>query len=227
MSETLRTDAEEWQMRPFTTMIVKSDFARTLERELSAALARAEKAELAHQSAVDAIKDEIACNHEFMAKGGARHDENVTQFGERLIRERDEARAKADAADKDNAFNVEARIKDADDFRLKLKEERQRLTKAEAERGAALAKLAHYETLRPASEHDTINEALWWNGPDDFVYAGYFPEGTHWTPLPDVKEAAISCGACSGTGWVVRDPDIGTDQECFVCNGSGVIKEAK
>ena len=27
-----------------------------------------------------------------------------------------------------------------------------------------------------------------------------------------------SCGACNGTGWVIRDPDIGTDQECGVCN---------
>ena len=29
------------------------------------------------------------------------------------------------------------------------------------------------------------------------------------------------CGCCCGTGFVVRDPDIGTDQECFCCNGSG------
>ena len=31
----------------------------------------------------------------------------------------------------------------------------------------------------------------------------------------------VACGCCNGTGWVVRDPDIGTDQECFCCNGSG------
>jgi len=30
-----------------------------------------------------------------------------------------------------------------------------------------------------------------------------------------------ACGNCSGSGRMVRDPDIGTDQECFVCNGSG------
>jgi hypothetical protein len=29
----------------------------------------------------------------------------------------------------------------------------------------------------------------------------------------------VACGNCGGTGWMVRDPDIGTDQECFVCNG--------
>jgi hypothetical protein len=29
------------------------------------------------------------------------------------------------------------------------------------------------------------------------------------------------CGGCKGSGWVTRDPDIGTDQECFVCGGSG------
>lgn len=30
------------------------------------------------------------------------------------------------------------------------------------------------------------------------------------------------CGACHGSGWVVRDADIGTDQECFSCGGSGL-----
>lgn len=28
------------------------------------------------------------------------------------------------------------------------------------------------------------------------------------------------CGMCNGTGVVVRDPDIGTDQECPGCHGS-------
>jgi len=32
-----------------------------------------------------------------------------------------------------------------------------------------------------------------------------------------------TCGACAGTGRMVRDPDIGTDQECFVCDGSGKV----
>ena len=32
------------------------------------------------------------------------------------------------------------------------------------------------------------------------------------------------CGGCGGSGWVSRDPDIGTDQECCVCEGAGVIK---
>ena len=31
------------------------------------------------------------------------------------------------------------------------------------------------------------------------------------------------CNACLGTGRMVRDPDIGTDQECFVCDGAGFI----
>lgn len=31
------------------------------------------------------------------------------------------------------------------------------------------------------------------------------------------------CGHCCGTGRMVRDPDIGTDQECFVCDGSGRV----
>ena len=36
----------------------------------------------------------------------------------------------------------------------------------------------------------------------------------------------VACGNCGGTGWMVRDPDIGTDQECFVCEGSGSYSEA-
>jgi hypothetical protein len=35
------------------------------------------------------------------------------------------------------------------------------------------------------------------------------------------EPVAWSCGCCNGSGWVVRDPDIGTDQECFVCEGTG------
>ena len=35
------------------------------------------------------------------------------------------------------------------------------------------------------------------------------------------KAEPAKCGACNGSGWVVRDPGIGTDQECFVCDGSG------
>jgi hypothetical protein len=32
----------------------------------------------------------------------------------------------------------------------------------------------------------------------------------------------VWCGHCNGSGRMVRDPDIGTDQECFVCDGTGV-----
>lgn len=32
---------------------------------------------------------------------------------------------------------------------------------------------------------------------------------------------AGKCGICDGTGRTVRDPDIGTDQECCGCNGTG------
>jgi hypothetical protein len=38
----------------------------------------------------------------------------------------------------------------------------------------------------------------------------------------DYEPAKELCGGCKGSGWVSRDPDIGTDQECFVCGGSGV-----
>jgi hypothetical protein len=33
------------------------------------------------------------------------------------------------------------------------------------------------------------------------------------------------CGHCHGTGRMVRDPDIGTDQECFVCDGTGYVND--
>jgi hypothetical protein len=33
------------------------------------------------------------------------------------------------------------------------------------------------------------------------------------------------CPCCMGTGRMVWDADIGTDQECFVCDGSGEVDE--
>jgi DnaJ-class molecular chaperone len=33
------------------------------------------------------------------------------------------------------------------------------------------------------------------------------------------------CDHCNGTGRMVRDPDIGTDQECFVCDGTGYVND--
>lgn len=37
--------------------------------------------------------------------------------------------------------------------------------------------------------------------------------------------SASACGACQGSGWVSRDADIGTEQECFSCGGSGESDE--
>ena len=31
------------------------------------------------------------------------------------------------------------------------------------------------------------------------------------------------CPTCKGSGWMMRDPDIGTDQECFICDGTGIV----
>ena len=45
------------------------------------------------------------------------------------------------------------------------------------------------------------------------------------TPAPVGVEPVVSCGNCGGSGRMVRDPDIGTDQECFVCDGSGSFSE--
>jgi len=44
-------------------------------------------------------------------------------------------------------------------------------------------------------------------------------------PTSAPKPAQEQCNACLGTGRMVRDPDIGTDQECFVCDGSGYEPE--
>lgn len=33
------------------------------------------------------------------------------------------------------------------------------------------------------------------------------------------------CPHCHGSGRMVRDPDIGTDQECFVCDGTGYVDQ--
>lgn len=40
----------------------------------------------------------------------------------------------------------------------------------------------------------------------------------------DALRGEVKCGLCDGTGRMVRDADIGTDQECFVCGGSGEVK---
>ena len=40
------------------------------------------------------------------------------------------------------------------------------------------------------------------------------------------EPVAQDCGACFGTGWVSRDADIGTEQECFSCDGSGKSDDA-
>lgn len=40
------------------------------------------------------------------------------------------------------------------------------------------------------------------------------------------KPVAQDCGACLGSGWVPRDADIGTEQECFSCDGTGKSEDA-
>ena len=63
----------------------------------------------------------------------------------------------------------------------------------QAELDEALAKLARYETLRPASEHDGETRVYWHmrNGRGEWSAVGPYVSatGTHFTPLPDVKEA--------------------------------------
>ena len=77
----------------------------------------------------------------------------------------------------------------------------QQAKKARAERDAlraALTKLAHYETLRPASKHDGKSRVIVWHwttyidGTAEWVpqwIHSVLPNHACWTPLPDVKEA--------------------------------------
>jgi hypothetical protein len=46
-------------------------------------------------------------------------------------------------------------------------------------------------------------------------------------PGPDCDEAESKtkeCPMCGGSGWMPRDPDIGTEQECFVCDATGLVE---
>jgi hypothetical protein len=43
-------------------------------------------------------------------------------------------------------------------------------------------------------------------------------------PMQDAQERDV-CGCCNGSGRMVRDPDIGTDQECFACDGTGKVEQ--
>ena len=67
-----------------------------------------------------------------------------------------------------------------------------------SELSAALTKLAHYETLRPASKHDGKSRVIVWHwttyidGTAEWVpqwIHSVLPNHACWTPLPDVKEA--------------------------------------
>jgi hypothetical protein len=68
------------------------------------------------------------------------------------------------------------------------------LSKIQAERDAALAKVARYETLRPASEYAEPWDypGLWWylrpDGSMSATLGNRFDNACGWTPLPDVKE---------------------------------------
>jgi len=41
----------------------------------------------------------------------------------------------------------------------------------------------------------------------------------------EAKDEPVACRACNGSGRMVRDPDIGTDQKCFACEGLGVFED--
>jgi DnaJ-class molecular chaperone len=53
---------------------------------------------------------------------------------------------------------------------------------------------------------------------DQLEFHGEMTKGEALRVLAD----SFKCGTCDGSGRVVRDSDIGTDQDCPSCGGSGV-----
>lgn len=45
------------------------------------------------------------------------------------------------------------------------------------------------------------------------------------TDTNDDQVVKFVCGCCDGSGRMVWDADIGTDQECFSCDGTGEVDE--
>jgi hypothetical protein len=76
-----------------------------------------------------------------------------------------------------------------------------------------------YETLKNIAENATSYEDGWCGAEAKKVLPAI--EAALAQPAPE----PVACNSCKGSGWVVRDPDIGTDQECFVCQGSGVLED--
>jgi hypothetical protein len=109
----------------------------------------------------------------------------VNEFGdlndlcERLERELSAALARAEKAEAELAAHKRLN-KDLESESVKVY----------AERDAALEKLARYETLRPYAVPTNGEPALYWGRHDgEWVNNPLFVPATHWTPLPDVKEA--------------------------------------
>jgi cytochrome c553 len=62
-----------------------------------------------------------------------------------------------------------------------------------------------------------------WPDNDTVAWAAYLFAQRQAAPVaqPAQQVEVPECGACHGTGWTPRDVDIGTEQECFSCDGSG------
>lgn len=66
----------------------------------------------------------------------------------------------------------------------------EQVKKAEAERDEARAELARLTTLRPIPEYgDFPQPAIYWSNDGDGWMVDDDIDGTHWTPLPEPKEA--------------------------------------
>lgn len=71
---------------------------------------------------------------------------------------------------------------------------------------------------------DELLEKGW--GFDDIAFAIH-QRALAMAPKQEASEPVMQdCGACLGSGWVSRDADIGTEQECFSCDGSGKSADA-
>ena len=85
----------------------------------------------------------------------------------------------------DLEFQTNARLKDAEDFRVKLKQERK-------ERDEARAELARLTTLRPIASLPPNTQCLRWTQSrtgQHWMLVDKHDWHDFWTPLPPVKEA--------------------------------------
>jgi len=84
-----------------------------------------------------------------------------------------------------------------------------------------MSELTQTEALKLALE--ALESITWVNSfnEGDYLTCNFKSVEKSITAIKEALAQQTTCGACSGSGRMIRDPDIGTDQECFCCGGSG------